>query len=78
MIVLLFSLAAGARAADSLDVISLDSQVYQSDLVIEGRLVEPPASDQLANDGNVRITAVYRGNARVPGCHPCLAESVIS
>ena len=44
--------------------LSLDSLVYQSDLVIEGRLVESK-KDPAANNGAVRITAVYRGSAKV-------------
>ncbi|HET6251886.1 MAG TPA: hypothetical protein VFE47_29645, partial [Tepidisphaeraceae bacterium] len=54
-----------ARAQTSPDPnISLDSRVYSSDLVIEGRLVEP-IKDPAVKDAAVRVTAIYRGAAKV-------------
>ena len=65
MTCLTISLAAEARAGSYPDpTIALDSDVYQSDLVIEGRLTEGKKGQQ-ANATNVRITNVYQGQAKV-------------
>src|SRR6185437_11974081 len=54
-----------ARAGDERDsMISMDSRVYQSDVVIEGRLVEAKTGSS-ANGANVRVTCVYHGAVNV-------------
>src|SRR5580704_14936437 len=62
---LVLLLAAGARGANDVDAaIRLDSLVYSSDLVVEGRIVEP-IPGLLSTSASVRVTAVYRGSVQV-------------